>query len=160
MVSRRIEPGEIVDPGRNCQRHNDPLCSSGIVQRKCFWEKLDQGQRCTGNFEKMDVQEEVSAETMQKWDKKPSPEIAATKQEGIHQDLHENHWTGDCEANCQIVCWVADSQELNVVKGSAPSEMEEESTHAFGIRGTRNMGALATRDNFAPLLEKKNSGGW
>jgi hypothetical protein len=158
MVIRRIKPGEIVDPGRNYHRHNDPPCSSGTVQRKCFWEKLDQGQRGTGNFEKMDIQEEVSAETgMQKWDKKP--ETAATKQEGIHQALHENHWTGDFEANCQIFCWVAATQELDVVKGSAPSEMEEESTHGFGIRA-RNVGALATWDNFAPLLEKENSGGW
>jgi hypothetical protein len=68
------------------------------------------------------------------------------KQEAIHRDLQESYWTGDSEVNCQIFCWVADNQELDVVEGSAPSEMDEESTHGFGIRGAGNVGALATRD--------------
>jgi hypothetical protein len=68
----------------------------------------------------MDIQKEASCDTrMQKWYKEPRPDIAATKQKGIHQDLQKNHWTADCEVNCQFYCWVAKDQGLAVVEGSA-----------------------------------------
>jgi hypothetical protein len=75
------------------------------------------------------------------WDKEQTPETADTKQEGIHQDLQENHWTGDCEANCQMYCWVAKNQDLDIMDGSAPSEVEKR-LHTR-VRGG-NVRALAT----------------
>jgi hypothetical protein len=83
---------------------DDSLCKSGMEQGT---SRTRQGQGCTKNFIKTDVWKEASAEPgTQQWDKEPRPETAATKQEGIHQDLQENHWTGDHEANCQIYCRV------------------------------------------------------
>jgi hypothetical protein len=36
-----------------------------------------------------------------------SPKGEATaKQERIWRDFYEKHWTGDCEANDKIYCWV------------------------------------------------------
>jgi hypothetical protein len=53
-----------------------------------------EGHCRTKSFEKMDVWKDVSDETRtQKCDKEPRVETAAMKQEGIHQDLQENHWT-------------------------------------------------------------------
>jgi hypothetical protein len=101
-------------------------CHAKVAWRKGnHQEKLGQG-RGTRNLGRTEVREEASAETgMQIWDKEQMHETAATKQEGIHQDLQENRWTGGHEVNCQICCWVADNQELDVVEGSAPSKMEE-----------------------------------
>jgi hypothetical protein len=56
-------------------------------------------------------------------------ETAVIKQEGIHQELHENHCTGNCEANFQIFCWVTSNQGLDLVEGSAPSEAEKRRPH-------------------------------
>jgi hypothetical protein len=56
------------------------------------------------------------------------------KQEGIHQDLQENHGAGDREMNNQILCQVAKDQELDVKEGSAPSKTKVEPTHSFGIK--------------------------
>jgi hypothetical protein len=103
----------------------------------------------------MDIQKEVSAVTgTQKWDKTPRPETAATKQEGIHQDLQENYWTGDRETNCHIYCWVADNQGLDLVEGSIPSEIEEPPC-SFSIRGARKVGTLTTWDSFGPTVGKE-----
>jgi hypothetical protein len=63
-----------------------------------------QGQFRTKNFEKMDTRKEASVETgMQKWDKEPRPETAATKQEQIQQDPREDPRTGVCEVSGQDV---------------------------------------------------------
>jgi hypothetical protein len=114
LAAERCCQDEGWDPEESGSRpqRDDPPRESGTAQRKHLQEKLDQGQRGMRNLEKMEVQEEVSAKTgMQKWDKEQMPEIAATKQKGIHQDLQENHWTGDRKANYQIFCWVVDNQE-------------------------------------------------
>jgi hypothetical protein len=51
--------------------------------------------------------------------------------------------------NSQIFCWVTKSQGLDIVEGSAPSEMEKEIVHGAGAG---NVEAPATRDGFAPPL--------
>jgi hypothetical protein len=112
-------------PGHQQQRNNPP-CKSNKAQGKLLWEKLDQGQHDKKNLGKMHIRKEASAKTgMQTWDKEQTPETAATKQKGIHQDLQENHWTTDCKVNYQIYCWVAKDQGLDIVEGSAPSETEK-----------------------------------
>jgi hypothetical protein len=73
----------------------------------------------------------------------------------IQQDLQENHWDGDHKTNRQIFCQDVRNQGLDIVEGSAPSETEEEPTHSFSLRGTGNVGALATLGNFAPTIWKK-----
>jgi hypothetical protein len=71
----------------------------------------------------MDVRKGASAETgTQQMHKEPRPVTAATKQGGIHQDHQELHWTGDCEANCHIYSWVAESQGLDLVEGLGGGE--------------------------------------
>jgi hypothetical protein len=47
------------------------------------------------------------------------------------------------------------NQKLNVVEGSAPSEMEEEPTSNVSVRGAENVGVLATRDSFAATIGKE-----
>jgi hypothetical protein len=69
-------------------------------------------QGWTRNFEKTNVQEEtLEGPRTQQWHKELRPETAATKQEGIHQDLQENHWTGDHKVNCQIYYRVAKNKK-------------------------------------------------
>jgi hypothetical protein len=69
----------------------NPQCKSGMAQGKRHWEKLDYGQHGMRNLERTEVREEASAETgTQIWDKEQMCERAATKQEGIHQDLQAN----------------------------------------------------------------------
>jgi hypothetical protein len=62
------------------------------------------------------------------------PETAAMKQEGIHQDLQENKWTGDREVNCEFYRFVVKDRGLDFVPGSAHSEKEEESTSTISMR--------------------------
>jgi hypothetical protein len=101
----------------------------------------------------MGIWRKASTETgMQLWHKEQTPEIAATKQEGILQDLQENCWIGDHKVNCQIFCWVAYTQGLDLVEGSTPSEVEKEAAH--GVRAG-NVGALATLGSFTPTIGKK-----
>jgi hypothetical protein len=52
---------------------------------------------------------------MQQWHKGPRPDTAATKQEGIHQDVQENHWAGDRGEDSQIFCRVTKDQGLDIV---------------------------------------------
>jgi hypothetical protein len=82
------------------------------------------------------------------------------KQEGIHQDIQDNHWAGDREANSQIFCWIMKNYELDTVEGLAPSEMEKGPTRSFSVRGAGNVGAPATLDSFAPTIckEKRDDG--
>jgi hypothetical protein len=65
-----------------------------------------------------------------------------TKQEGIHQDLKVNHWTGERKANYQIFCWVAKDHRLDIVEGSAPTEMEEKTTSTVSIRWSWKCGIV------------------
>jgi hypothetical protein len=54
-----------------------------------------------------------------------------------------------------------ESEELDIVEGSAPSKTEKEPTSSFSTGGARNVGELATRDSFAPPFggkKKKNFG--
>jgi hypothetical protein len=90
---------------------------------------------------------------MQEWDKEKRPEMSATswKQEDIRCDLKEGFRAGDHKANGQIFCQVAESEGLDIVEGSAPSETEKETAH--GVRAG-NVGAPATLGSFAPPFEK------
>jgi hypothetical protein len=47
------------------------------------------------------------------------------------------------------------NHRLGIVEGSAPSEMVEEPTRIFSLRGARDMGALATWDSFALAIGKE-----
>jgi hypothetical protein len=92
----------------------------------------------------------VSAETgTQKWDKEQRPETAVMKREGIQHDPQGYPKAGVCKANSWILCRVTKDQGLDIVEGSAPSETERETAHGVGAR---NVGALATRDSFAPTV--------
>jgi hypothetical protein len=64
----------------------------------------------------------------------------------------KNHWTGDHQANCQIFCFVVNKQELDTMEGSSTSKTVEEPTRLFGIRGSDNVGALATLDSFVTTV--------
>jgi hypothetical protein len=48
-------------------------------------------------------------------------------------------------------------QGLDIVEGLALSKTGKEIEHGIGAR---DMGVLASRDSFAPLLEEKNFGCW
>jgi hypothetical protein len=74
------------------------------------------------------------------------------EQENIWENLWESHQTGNREANCQIIFRVVENQELDIVEGSAPFEMEEEPTSSFSIRRAGNVGAPATMDRFPPTV--------
>jgi hypothetical protein len=73
------------------------------------------------------------------------------KEEGIQQDLQEGFCTGDHETSSRDFQRVAESEGLDIVEGSAPSEKEKETAHRVG---TGNVGALATVDSFAPPIGK------
>jgi hypothetical protein len=88
--------------------------------------------------------ERDAGRAMQQWHMGARPETAATKQEGIHHDLHENHWAGDCKANSWIFCCIMKNQELDIVEELAPSKTEEP-THSFGVRRVGNVGARPLR---------------
>jgi hypothetical protein len=79
---------------------------------------------------------------MQQWHKGPRPETAATRQIEIKESMHktaatswkreDNHhgqqeyyWAGDREVSSRDFQQVAKNQELNLVEGSTPSEMEK-----------------------------------
>jgi hypothetical protein len=85
----------------------------------------------------------------------PRLETALTKEEGFHPDLQENYRTGDHEVNCQIFCWAAKDQRLDIVEGLTPSKMDKEIVH--GVRAG-NVGAPSTQDILSPLLQKKHFG--
>jgi hypothetical protein len=54
------------------------------------------------------------------------PEEATTGRYGkCYQDLHEDHMTGDHEANCQMYCWVTRYDGPEIVEGFTPFEMEK-----------------------------------
>jgi hypothetical protein len=36
---------------------------------------------------------------------------------GQPENLQEVHWTGNCEANCQMYCWATKNQRLDLVEG-------------------------------------------
>jgi hypothetical protein len=74
-----------------------------------------------------------------------------------YQDLQEDDWTGDHEANCWITCWITKDQGLDIVEGSAPSETGEP-TRSNSVRRAGNVGAPAVWDSFNPSFEKKNFG--
>jgi hypothetical protein len=52
----------------------------------------------------------------------------------------EDHWTGDCEVNCQIYCSVTKNDGLDIVEVLTPSKMEKETT---GRAGAGNVEAPA-----------------
>jgi hypothetical protein len=75
-------------------------CSQGNSREKC----------CTRNPKQTNRQEEtVKGPRMQKWNKEPGPETAATsrKQEGIQQDRQADFQTGHHEMSSQDFQWVA-----------------------------------------------------
>jgi hypothetical protein len=47
------------------------------------------------------------------------------------------------------------NQELDTVEGSASSETEEEPTCGFSIRRASNVGSTATWNGFAPIISKE-----
>jgi hypothetical protein len=104
------DPGKLwttASIGRRQNKDDDPPCKSDTAREKRRQENSDQIQSDTRNFEKTDIREEASAKSRtQKWDKEPRSETAATKPKGVHQDLQEDHWTGDRKANCQISCCI------------------------------------------------------
>jgi hypothetical protein len=51
------------------------------------------------------------------------------KQEDIWQDLRENHQAGDCEVNSRIFHQDSKNEHQDIVEGSAPFEMKEETTN-------------------------------
>jgi hypothetical protein len=53
-----------------------------------------------------------------------------------------------------------ESQEPDVVEMSATSEMVEVPTGILGIKGARDVGALATWDSFAPAKRKQEDNFW
>jgi hypothetical protein len=63
--AERTDLGKLWIPeeiGCRLQRDNPPV-KSGMAQGKCHQEKSDQRQHDVRNLEKMDIQEEASAET-------------------------------------------------------------------------------------------------
>jgi hypothetical protein len=54
------------------------------------------------------------------------------------------------------VQWVAENEELDLVKGSAPSKTEEKPTSSISIRRARYVGALATPGVMAHCGKEKN----
>jgi hypothetical protein len=72
------------------------------------------------------------------------------------RDLREEHGTLVREASSWDVQRVTESEELDIVEGSAPSETVEESTRMFSIR-TGDVGAPATWDRSPTVQEKKMS---
>jgi hypothetical protein len=48
------------------------------------------------------------------------------EREDSWQDFWENNWSGDHEAHCQIFFQDAEDERLDIVEGSAPSEIENE----------------------------------
>jgi hypothetical protein len=103
----------------------------------------------------MDVQEEMSAETRehQGKDTRLKEATISEEREDIWENLRENHHTGNPEVNSWVFCWVVENQELNIVEGSAPSEMEKEIAHR-GV-GAANVEALATVGSFTPTIGKE-----
>jgi hypothetical protein len=70
-------------------------------------KKADQGQCCTRNPGRMNFQEETLGETgKHQWNKGLRLKESTTSEKGgdIRQDLRENHWAGDREANSQAFC--------------------------------------------------------
>jgi hypothetical protein len=77
--------------------------------------------------------------------------MADTKQEGIQQDFQGDPRAEDCETSSRDFHWVAESEGLDIMEGSAPSEMEKET--AYRVKAG-NVGALATVSSSAPLNGK------
>jgi hypothetical protein len=51
------------------------------------------------------------------------PEETSTGKHGKNcQDLQEDHWTGNLEANCQIYCWENKHEGLDLVERSTTTE--------------------------------------
>jgi hypothetical protein len=88
---------------------------------------------------------------MQQWHKGSRPETVAAKQEGIQQDLQGDPRAGDRETSRWDFKRIAESEGLDIVEGSAPSETQKEATH--GVRA-ENVGGQAILGSFAPPNEK------
>jgi hypothetical protein len=71
---------------------------------------------------------------------------AGKKRTGL-QDSQEDPSAGICEASKLDVHRVSENEEMELVERWAPSKMEKEIVHGVGAR---NVGTLATWDNFAP----------
>jgi hypothetical protein len=80
------------------------------------------------------------------------PETAAVKQEGIQQVFQRDPRAGDHEMSSWYFLLVAESEGLDTVEGSAPSETEKETAHGVVAR---NVEALATSGSFAPSIGKR-----
>jgi hypothetical protein len=104
-------------------------------------------------------QKDGRSEGTQKWDKEQRPETTAMKQKGIQQDPQTDHSIGVRKASSQIFCQVTKNQGLDIVEGSAPSEMEEPPCN-FRVSEAGNVGALATLESFVPTIwkEKRDDG--
>jgi hypothetical protein len=69
------------------------------------------------------------------------------------QDPQEDPRAGIREESTRDVQRVSENEEMDLVKGSAPSETRKEIIHGVG---TGNVRAPTTRDSFAPPKKKEN----
>jgi hypothetical protein len=89
-----------------------------------------------------------------RWNKEPRFKGVATSEEGedIQQDLWENHWAGDQEANSQIFCQDSRNECQDTVDGSAPSVTIKEATSSLRAG---DVGASAAIGSFTLTYQKK-----
>jgi hypothetical protein len=74
-------------------------------------------------------------------------------QEGSRGAHHESFWTAVQEMSSQMVCRVTKNDELDLVEGSAPSEMEKRD----GILSeSRIWGSPATTEVISPTGKKES----
>jgi hypothetical protein len=102
-----------------------------------------------------DVREETTDATgSQQWNNVPRLKGAAASEEGevIRQDLQQDSITGSREASSWIFHRAAESEWLDIVEGSAPSETKENTTSILRIR---NMGVTTTLGTFVRTDRRK-----
>jgi hypothetical protein len=103
----------------------------------------------------MNVREETSGETgRHQWSKGPRLKGAATswKREDIQQDHQEGSHVGDHEAMSRTFSQDSEKEYQDIVEGSAPSTMKEETTHRLRAG---DVGAPATLGSLPAPTERR-----
>jgi hypothetical protein len=137
-----------------CPRTVDTPCHSYTAQRTLsIWSR--QGQTCNRSTETplkpLDDRKKTGGSRMQKCNKRPRSKAATTSEEGkSNRQLHErtkqetgamsgrrehitwgprtNTRVGSSEANSRVIYWGTETEWLDTVEGSAPSETKKETT--------------------------------
>lgn len=99
-------------------------------------------------------EETVEGSGMDNWNKEPVDKASAAT--GNPEDTmwfqKEGFWRRILEVKKQDVQWESKGDKPDVVEGSAPSNLDEETIHIFSVR-LQNVGEPATRDRLVLLLK-------